>query len=400
MAKSKLTTSITLAMLSILLLPSFACASSFSFIDIENHWARSYISYMAANGYISGYSDGTFRPENSITRVEFLSLLLNCLHKKPAYVSTYSTSWADTILEEASYQGIINFSEYPYRLKPYELITRGEAAFLIARALNIPPDYSPVYFRDTDLVNSNPYKPYIKAVYNQGIINGYPSGEFKPYDTITRAQAAVIFKKLCDSYLSPAKSYNYASYKRITVLQYDSYKYSPYYVSVYINREPTSYTVSDMEIVDEYNFYLGGKKYNLNTERIGIALKDGIYAVKKISLSSSGNTLLIDSYPYMRNKLWQDISLSDVYAVYDDEGYKISGEDLQYLKFRIAGRSTTYYLEEIKISADENYVEINGTKYDAKDVKIIFKKKYASTEYEYAIKDIYTRNNQLVFDCY
>ncbi|SHG60300.1 S-layer homology domain-containing protein [Thermosyntropha lipolytica DSM 11003] len=384
----------------LLLTPSFSVNAA-QFRDIQNHWAEPYISYMAANSYISGYPDGTFRPENHITRVEFLSILLNCIQQKPAYTSKYSTSWTDMIIEEASYQGIIDLSAYPYKLKPYELLTRGEAAFLIAKALNIPPDYSQVPFRDADIINKNPYKPYIKAVYEQGIINGYPTGEFRPYDKITRAQAAVMLKKLGDRYVfTSVSSYNQKKYKYITTLQFDGYKYNPDYVSLYINRESTSYTAGDMKIIDEYNFYLGGQKYNLNSERIGIALQDGVYAVKKIILSRTGNTLLIDSSPYMRNKIWQDISLSDIYSIYDNEGYRVAGEDLQYLKLRINGRSTIYYLDEIKINVDEKYIEIKGNRYDVKDIKIIYKKKYSSSEYEYTLRDIYTRNNQLVFDCY
>lgn len=390
--------------LSFIFFPS-SNANAAQFNDTDNHWAKSYIDYMANNGYISGYQDGSFRPDNSITRVEFLSILLNCMQTKPAYNAIYTANnyWASSILDEAIRQGILNPAEYPYEINPHELLTRGEASAFVARALNIAPDYGQIYFRDIEKINSNPYKAYITSVYAKGIISGYPSGELKPYEKITRAQAAVILKKFCDKYFlitTSSSNSNYYNNKKITVLYFNGYKYNPSYIHLYIDRQYTSYTVSDIEIIDEYNFYMSGKRYNLNTERIGISLNDGVYLVKKINISGTNNTLLIDSSPYKTSDYWQNITLDEVYAVYDDEGAKIPSDNLSYLKFRIVGRSTIYDLDEVKINPEENYIEISGKEYPIKEIKIILKKKYYSTEYEYQLKDVYTRNNQLVFDCY
>ncbi|MBO8158494.1 S-layer homology domain-containing protein [Thermosyntropha sp.] len=296
---------------------SLSSANAAQYEDTKNHWAQYYIDYLNNAGYIRGYEDGTFRPDNNMTRAEFLSVLLNCIQRKPAYISYISgSSWAEVILDEAVKQGILNPSEYPTDINPYEFINRAEAAAFIARSLNIKPDYSPINFiKDIEQINSNPYKPYIKAIYKEGIITGYPSGEFKPYDKITRAQACVIFKRFLD--------------KKIA-----SYNNNPY------------------------------------------------------------------SYPTIQKHYWENLTLSDVYAVYDKAGNKISSGSISRLRFRINNRSTLYDLDEIKVDPEYDYIIINNVKYDVSNIQILVRKNYSSYEYEYHLKDIYTKNNQLVFDCY
>lgn len=52
------------------------------FNDIANHWARDYINSAAEKGWIKGYEDGSFRPDQSITRAEFVTMVNNLLNRK------------------------------------------------------------------------------------------------------------------------------------------------------------------------------------------------------------------------------------------------------------------------------------------------------------------------------
>mgnify|MGYP002611640980 FL=1 len=54
-----------------------------SFDDIANHWAKDEISVAANNGWVNGYKDGSFRPQNNITRAETMSLVNRVLNRKP-----------------------------------------------------------------------------------------------------------------------------------------------------------------------------------------------------------------------------------------------------------------------------------------------------------------------------
>ncbi len=67
---------------------SMALASIMTFVptqvfavsnDIKGHWAESAITYWQDNGLISGYEDGTFKPDKSITRAEFAVMLNKAL---------------------------------------------------------------------------------------------------------------------------------------------------------------------------------------------------------------------------------------------------------------------------------------------------------------------------------
>ena len=54
-----------------------------SFGDIANHWAKDEIAVAANNGWVNGYEDGSFRPQNNITRAETMSLVNRVLNRKP-----------------------------------------------------------------------------------------------------------------------------------------------------------------------------------------------------------------------------------------------------------------------------------------------------------------------------
>lgn len=53
-----------------------------SFSDIEGHWANQYINSAAEKGWVTGYSDGTFKPDQAITRAEFMTLVNKVLERR------------------------------------------------------------------------------------------------------------------------------------------------------------------------------------------------------------------------------------------------------------------------------------------------------------------------------
>ena len=50
-------------------------SSSIRFSDIQGHWSQGFIEALAARRILSGYSDGTYRPNNSVTRAEFAAII-------------------------------------------------------------------------------------------------------------------------------------------------------------------------------------------------------------------------------------------------------------------------------------------------------------------------------------
>ena len=88
------------------------------FPDISDHWARDYINQAAAAGFVNGYEDGTFRPNNAITRAEAVTLVNRTLERKPhkAHLLADMIQWPDNMDQTTWYyadiQEATNSHEY------------------------------------------------------------------------------------------------------------------------------------------------------------------------------------------------------------------------------------------------------------------------------------------------
>lgn len=122
----------------------------------EDHWANEAINNLSTLGYISGYADGTFKPNNYITRAEFSSVLYNTLEldylesETINYFDDIENHWAKERIEKLADLGIIK--GHDGHVRPDEFITRVEAITLINRLLgrNKLSNLDVVYFSDVD----------------------------------------------------------------------------------------------------------------------------------------------------------------------------------------------------------------------------------------------------------
>ena len=156
-------------------------------IDVDRNYLK--------NGYISGYADGTFGPEKSITREEFgviLSRIFTTDKKvtQSHYVNDVTASWSKDGIAKIVAMGIVtNTTNY----RPSLPITRGEVAEMLYNALDLS-DFS-TSCNLTDLGNSALDRK-IAQCYNAGVIAGYSDGTFKSYSTITRAEAVTMINRI------------------------------------------------------------------------------------------------------------------------------------------------------------------------------------------------------------
>ena len=93
-----------------------------SFNDIAGHWAKDEIAVAANNGWVNGYEDGSFRPQNKITRAETMSLVNRVLNRKPETAEDLlenMTKWTDNADTNAWYylavQEATNSHYYEYK---------------------------------------------------------------------------------------------------------------------------------------------------------------------------------------------------------------------------------------------------------------------------------------------
>ena len=169
--------------------------------DISGHWAETQIKEWANIGYISGYPDGTFLPDNSITRAEFLTLVnkifkfenktnINFIDVRPDY-------WAYSEIQKGISAGYVS-GDKNGTFRPDDFITRQEAAVIINKLLDNTeitenkPNFKDAYDIDEWAKNS------VDIVYEHGILSGFPNGTYRPKKYMTRAESVSALKRLTE----------------------------------------------------------------------------------------------------------------------------------------------------------------------------------------------------------
>ncbi len=176
-------------------------AMASQFRDIDGHWAEKYITAMVNAGGISGYKDGTFRPNDPITSTEFMSILLRVTGNPPAK----GGDWTTSVLKKAYSLGVYVYwspdgsdasANYP--------MTKEEAALVLTRAaegiLHETVPYDEAWdggqvFKDITSGTLN-VPDVIESCYAMGLISGDTSGNFHPNQELTRAEAVVMISRL------------------------------------------------------------------------------------------------------------------------------------------------------------------------------------------------------------
>jgi hypothetical protein len=167
--------------------------------DIQGHWAENTIRQWLLADLATGYPDGTFRPNNNVTRAEFITMVNRAfgLTQKTAFVNypdVKTTDWFYGEITKAVAAGYIN--EYPegQPMHPYRPITRQEVATMMAKILKLDISGAAGTLSNLDRFQDASgmetwRRPYINAIVANGYMNGYPDGTFKPTANITRAES-------------------------------------------------------------------------------------------------------------------------------------------------------------------------------------------------------------------
>ena len=160
--------------------------------DTYGHWAESTINKWTASGYITGYPDGTFRPNNAISRAEFVTLANKAFgYNVPAAINfsdVNSSYWAYNEIQKGVFAGYIR-GDAVGTFRPGAAVTRQEAAVMMSQIKKLQQDSNrAMNYTDYDSI-SNWAKPYVGAVSSVKIMQGFPNGAFRPQTSMTRAEA-------------------------------------------------------------------------------------------------------------------------------------------------------------------------------------------------------------------
>ena len=143
--------------------------------------------------YVKGFPGGNFKPNQGVTRAEVSTILDQFIQGSQAYSlsgDVDGNAWYGKSMARLHGLSILNgFSDGS--LRPQKTLTRAELATIMARILNLKADNA----RFNDVAPGAWYNGYVGAVQSAGIIQGYPDGSFGGEKTVTRAELVVIVNR-------------------------------------------------------------------------------------------------------------------------------------------------------------------------------------------------------------
>lgn len=176
--------------------------NSYVYSDISTHWAKDGILKLSYMEILEGFPDGSMRPDRTLTREEFIVMLVRAIDLPLADTNGYSyqdvelSRWSSKYIAAAKSKGLLDIYSQSM-MYPAKTITREEMAVIAANVVkNVPISRPSRSFTDIDA--SYKYNDSINIVTSLGIIMGMPDGSFKPYNSSTRAQAAVVIQRILD----------------------------------------------------------------------------------------------------------------------------------------------------------------------------------------------------------
>ncbi len=173
---------------------------AYGFHDVpEGYWAQEQIVSMAARELVSGYPDGTYRPDRVLTRAEAAVMLVNAVGlgqevrdiqgSGSIFRDVTSGHWAAAYINVAWEQGFVG--GYPDgTFRPGQQVNRVEMASMLVRALDLDVSARtvPLTYRDKETV-PDWARTTVEAATVLGLVSGYPDGTFRPLQRVRRDEA-------------------------------------------------------------------------------------------------------------------------------------------------------------------------------------------------------------------
>jgi len=241
--------------------------TNISFADLpSDHWSKPFVDSLSAKEIITGYPDGTFKPQANVKVNEFIAMTVKALGYR---FESMSSDWSKPYVDKAIELKLIldrEFTDYNAE------INREQMTSIIVNAV-VLSEFRPTSTLDTYVKNemadyhkvSDYYKQNIIDSYKLGIVTGYPDKSFRPKNNSTRAEAsAVIINMLTKESRKPFVQTD-AKYVMMPVndldefgknIQYEKAFYAPLYQGKPVN-ELVDIAEMLMKLSDGGKGYLG-----------------------------------------------------------------------------------------------------------------------------------------------
>ncbi len=162
----------------------------------KDYWGFEYIADLTERGVIKGYEDGSFKPENIVLRSEWAKMMVTAaglsVNDNGTYFTDTNGHWANSYINTAK-NYLTGYSDGSYR--PDQAATREDVTVAMVKLKGYDlsdVDYSYLNtFRDVDSI-SNYAKGYVAVAIKNNLISGFEDNTFRGQDTLTRAEAATL----------------------------------------------------------------------------------------------------------------------------------------------------------------------------------------------------------------
>jgi len=176
-----------------------------SFSDIQNHWAKPFIQGLLDKGLISGFKDGTFKPDDKMTRAQYAALLVKAFNPSATrdginFTDVADDFWAKDVIQEA-YRGEF-LSGFPDNsFKPNDNVQRAQVIVSLVNGLGLSASDGTVLSTYSDRAAIPDYaKDEVNTATKKEIVVSYPdTKQLDPTKDATRAEvAAMVYQALVD----------------------------------------------------------------------------------------------------------------------------------------------------------------------------------------------------------
>lgn len=173
--------------------------TSKTFTDVSGHWAEANIKSLAQKGIINGFEDGTFKPNNSVTRAEFTTMVVKALGLTTSsdvnFTDVASGSWYESYIKSAVKAGLV--SGMPDgSFKPNEQIKRQDAILILYRGFESAlKSGDAIEFSDKQAISDYALEA-VNALSASGIVTGDDTLSFNPQNSTTRAEVAALIERI------------------------------------------------------------------------------------------------------------------------------------------------------------------------------------------------------------
>ncbi len=374
----------------------FNIANALEVIDVKNnYWAGTEIIHAIQNGYIYLIDGNKFKPENTMSRSEFVTGLMKVISRQNEPIEN-STSFKDINNTTPNKKSImiseqikIAFGYPDSTFKPSRAITHNETMALIANITT--GDYKAAditKFADYTEIPLWARRPYIKNVANDLYVNHPDGNKFTPNNNLTRAEAAVLFDKIANN-LDKIK---------------DAYK------DVY---EETPQVEADNSGYVDYNDFDGNQSKFITDNTLGLVNfatnnRVKIYDNKKII--EAGNILIgvdMSSVKTRRDLVGHGYVYTAPNDVYTKEGTFLYPKGTEfyarvmkigYSAWRSKPEKSTYVFYKYSLPNGETY-DMAGVPFTKKGEKIVYANNIKSQKQALSLNNTKSQGKDFLLDC-